>query len=215
MRWTILVLSIGLVSLAGTVVAADNVKNMPIMMTHVERWNRFADELLALHRQIVSETEVRTTEKTGGYYRQPKFYKEVRYFDKKSGRLLSMVQWETEHPDRVHSMEVYIYDSRGKVIRDYGVSYLVDGRQAPMQTLINFHGYSGQLHAFRQFDASNNRIYENCSGSDNGKPVSISLGESDILEFEDMPKSVMTSSSYKKCFRGIATTARDYLTPRR
>jgi hypothetical protein len=195
--------------------AEDGVKSILVDLTHTERWNRFADKLIELHKQLISETEVRTTEKTGGYYRRPDYYKEVRYFDKKNGRLLSKVQWETEHPELVHSMEVYIYDQQGRVTRDYLVSYLVEGRAAPMQALINFHAYNGELHAFRQFDASNNRTYEHCEGSDNGKVIDISLGESDILQLEDLPKSVMTSPTYKKCFKGVVTTARDYLTPRR
>jgi hypothetical protein len=112
-------------------------------------------------------------------------------------------------------MEVYLYDKQGRVTRDYLVSYLVDGRAAPMQALINFHGYNDKLHAFRQFDASNNRTFERCEGSDNGTPVNISLGESDILEMEDLPKSIMTSAAYKKCFKGIPATAKGYLTPKR
>jgi len=195
--------------------AEDGAKRILVDLTHTERWNRFADKLMVLHKQLISETEVRTTEKIGGYYRQPEFYKEIEYFDKKSGQLLSKVQWETANPDRVHSMEVYIYDQQGRVARDYLVAYLVDGRAAPMQALINFHGYNGKLHAFRQFDASNNRTFERCEGSDNGIKVDINLGESDILEMEDLPKSIMTSPAYKKCFKGIATTAKDYLTPRR
>lgn len=214
-RHAVVVIALALAFQAPGLMAEDEVKNVLVDLTHTQRWNRFADKLMELHRQVISETEVRTTEKVGGYYRQPDFYKEVHYFDKKSGRLLSKIQWEVKNPDLVHSMEVYIHDKQGRVIRDYLVAYLVDGRAAPMQALINLHGYNGKLHAFRQFDASNNRTFERCEGKDNGKAVNISLSESDILELEDQPKSVMTSAAYKKCFNGITTTAKDYLTPRR
>ena len=82
-----------------------------------------------------------------------------------------------------------------------------------MQTTINFHAYAGKLHAFRQFDASNNRTYERCEGSYRGKEVNIDLDESDIIEFEGEPKTVMTTALYRKCFAGLPKRAGKYLTP--
>ena len=193
--------------------AGDEVKSVLTNMTHVERWNRFADKLLELHNKIISQHKIRTTESIGGYFREPNFYKDVHYYDAESGRLLSHVQWETEHPDRVHFMEVYIYDKKGRVIRDFDVAYLTEGRNAPVQTLINFHNYSGELHAFRQFDASDNRIFEHCDGKYKGKKVKMNLSELDILELEDQPKSLLTSPEYKKCFGGLPNSAGKYLTP--
>jgi hypothetical protein len=211
----IMVLAItgGLVAGQSQVQAEDSVKSILTDMTHVQRWNRFADKLLALHNSIISRHKVRTTESIGGYFREPDFYKDVHYYDADSGRLLSHVQWETKHPDRVHFMEIYEYDSKGRVIRDYGVAYLTEGRNAPVQTLINFHAYPKNLHAFRQFDASNNLIFERCDGTYKGKEVHISLSEMDILNLEDQPKSLLTSPQYKKCFSGLPRTAGKYLTP--
>ena len=193
--------------------ADDEVKSILTDMTHVQRWNRFADKLVELHKHIIAQHEVRTTETTGGYFRLPNFYKDIHYYDAKTGRLLSHVQWETKHPDLVHFVEVYNYDDQGRVIRDYGAAYLTEGRNAPVQTLINFHHYSGDLHAFRQFDASNNRIFEHCEGKYEGKEVNMNLSEMDILDLEDQPKSLLTTPLYKKCFAGLPLTAGKYLTP--
>lgn len=210
---TIMVLLSGLVTGIQPATADDTVKSILTDMTHVARWNRFADKLLELHKSIIAQHEIRTTESTGGYFREPDFYKDVHYYDAKSGRLLSHVQWETKHPDRVHFMEVFNYDKKGRVIRDFGVAYLTEGRNAPVQTLINFHAYPKDLHAFRQFDASNNRIFERCDGKYKGKEVSIKLSEMDILEVEDLPKSILTSPEYKACFAGLPHSAGKYLTP--
>lgn len=193
--------------------ADDSVKKILIDMTHTERWNRFADKMLALHKQRIGQFKIRTTEKIGGFYKMPEFYKEVRYIDSASDRLISMVQWERKQPELVHYMELYFYDTQGRLVRDYGLTYLTDGRNAPMATMINFHAYNGKLHAFRQFDASNNRTYEFCEGSYQGKPVEISLIEMEILEIEDLPKSTMTTPEYKACFKGLPTSAGKYLTP--
>lgn len=193
--------------------ADDTVKSLVVNLTHSERWNLFADRLLKLHKKIINENNVRVAEKLGGYHNRPDFFKDVQYIDRKTNRLLSRVLWETRNPELVHSMEIYYYDKQGRVIRDYGVSYLTSGRAAPMLTMINFHSYKGGLHAFRQFDASNNRELERCEGKDNGKNVDIVLDGSDILEFEDLPKSIMTSRQYKKCFSGLPKTAGKYLTP--
>ena len=215
MKESIVILAMvsGLIAGPSPAKADEEVKSILTNMTHVQRWNRFADKLLELHKSILSRHKVRTTKSSGGYYRLPDFYKDIHYYDAKTGRLLSHVQWETKHPDRVHFMEVYNYDDKGRVIRDYGAAYLTEGRNAPVQTLINFHAYHGDLHAFRQFDASNNRIFEHCEGKYKGKKVDISLSEMDILDLEDQPKGLLTSPLYKKCFAGLPHTAGKYLTP--
>lgn len=215
MKETIVVLAMisGLVVTPPRAIADDSVKSILTDMTHVQRWNRFADKLLDLHKTIISQHKIRTTESVGGYFREPNFYKDVHYYDAESGRLLSHVQWETKHPDRVHFMEVFNYNEQGQVIRDYGVGFLTEGRNAPVQTLINFHNYSGDLHGFRQFDASNNRIFEHCDGKYEGKEVNINLSEMDILDLEDQPKSLLTTPLYKKCFSGLTNSAGKYLTP--
>jgi len=209
----IVAVGLALASISMMTIAEDRAQSVLVNLTHTERWNRYADKMLELHKKIIGEHDIRTTEELGGYFRQPEFYKDIKYYDKKTDRLLSRVQWEVKNPKLVHSMEIYIHNKAGQVVRDYGVAYLTDGRNAPMQTMINFHSYPGKLHAFRQFDASNNRTFERCEGQYKGKSVYISLSEMDILEIEDLPKSIMTSVEYKKCFAGLPTTAGKYLTP--
>lgn len=194
-------------------VMADSVQTLMTQMTHAQRWNRFADKLLELHKTRLANREIRTTEHVGSYSDMPDFFRDVHYYDKKTNRLLSRVQWETRPPNNVHNMEVYFYDRKGRVLRDFGVAYLTNGREAPMQTMINFHAYSGKLHAFRQFDASNNRTFERCEGTYRGKEVDIHLDEGDILEFEGEPNTIMTTPLYKRCFGGLPLTAGKYLTP--
>lgn len=206
-------LSVTLLLLSTGPVVADTVQTLATQMTHAQRWNHFADKLLELHKARLINRETRTAERVGSYYHMPDFYREVKYYDKKTNRLLSMVQWETRPPNNVHNMEVYFYDGKGRVVRDFGVAYLTNGREAPMQTTINFHAYSGKLHAFRQFDASNNRIFEHCEGSYKGKVVDIRLDEGDILEFEGEPNTIMTTPAYKRCFSGLPLKAGKYLTP--
>ncbi len=193
--------------------AGDRVVQVDANLTHEERWNRFVERLYALQQRLLNDVETRKSVRVGGYYRLPKFYREVSYYDKKTGKLLSLIQWERRHPDRIHAIEVYIYDERGRVIRDYSAMYLTHSRNAPMQTLINLHNYNRGLHAFRQFDASGNRIYEDCRGKYAGKPVEISLDEDYIIEHADTGTGVMATPAYKACFKGLALTAGDYLNP--
>ena len=205
----------GLVVAPPQVAAQDTVKSLLTDMTHVQRWNRFADKLLELHNSIIAQHKIRTTESTGGYFREPDFYKDVHYYDAESGRLLSHVLWEKDHPDRVHFIEVYSYDKKGRVVRDFGAGFLTEGRNAPVQTMISFHNYSGDLHGFRQFDASNNRIYEHCDGNYRDKNVKLDLSEMDLIDLEEQPKSLLDDPLYKKCFSGLPTTAGKYLTPQK
>jgi hypothetical protein len=181
---------------------------------HTERWNWFADAVLALHQQRIAGREIRTETRTGGYAHRPDFYTETKYYDADSGRLLSIVQREREHPDRVHWIEVYSYDDSGRVVRDFSAAYLPTSRSQPQQTLINLHAYNGELHAFRQFDATDNLIYEFCEGAVDGRPVRIQLFEQDLIELSGEPDTVMTSPAYEACFAGLpADSAGAYLTP--
>ncbi len=177
--------------------------------THVRTWNAFADECLALQKRQLAHNQVREQTRIGGYARQPEFYTEHAYYDKRTGVLLSRMQWETDHPDRLHTCEVYVHDDQGRVVRDFAAAYLPQGRNAPVQTLINLHRYNGDLHSFRQFDASGDRIYEYCEGKWNGKPVQMRLFEDDIYG-----KSNVTSSpEYAACFNGLPMKPGEYLQP--
>jgi hypothetical protein len=114
------------------------------------------------------------------------------------------VQWEKDAPDQLHTIEVYIYDEKGRVSRDYMAAYLPHYHNAPTQTLISFHHYSDQLHAFRTFDASGDRILERCEGKNKqGQLVNFLLDEDEL--YED-PDNVQTSADYKSCFAGLTQT---------
>ena len=183
--------------------------------TQVDTWNEFADALYALHRQRLAEYPVVTRETTGGYggvLNDPEFYREVRYIDARTDRLLSLIQWEQRRPDTIHSMATYFYDAQGRVVRSYLVSYLTDFRNAPIQALVNLHDYNDGLEAFRQFDASGNHLYDHCRGQYAGEAVHIALEEGDFLpRYRD--SAVFGSAAYRACFEDLPEQAGRYLDP--
>lgn len=185
---------------------------------HVYRWNKFTDDLYALHREQIAGREVRTEEELGGYAGRPGFYREERFFDADSGRLLSVIQWEAEQPDVIHSIAVYRHDDQGRVRRDYSATYLPDYRNAPTQTLVFLHHYPAGVHAFRSFDASNEVLLERCQGEIGGEPVFISLDIDEIEEARGERHSeqsgIMTTDAYRHCFSGLPETAAAALPPR-
>jgi len=204
---TILGLGIGLT-------LADEVREIDPDATHSERWNWFVDAVYALHKKQIGEKQPRVVTGTGGYFRQPDYYKEVKYFDKTSGRQVSTIQWEREHPERIHFIEVFVYDQHGRVVRDYSAAFLTHSRSAPQQTLINLHAYNGDLHAFRQFDATDNRIYEFCEGRWRGKKIEIRLDEFDIIDAEGVEGGLFSTPAYQACFAGLPeNSAGVHLTP--
>ena len=179
----------------------------------VRQLHTFENRLMDLHKKQLSEHETRTTETIGGYDNFPDFYREVSYFDRKTGKLLSRVQWEREHPDVLHNLEVYVYDDKDRVIRDYLVSYLPYARNAPVQALINLHGYKDQLHAFRQFDVSTDVIYEYCNGQFEGKKRQIRLFEDDLVSSGNEMQALTDSPLYQACFSGIPQQLGKYIDP--
>jgi tetratricopeptide (TPR) repeat protein len=176
-------------------------------VAQVLQWNRFANRLHAIHRTFLRRYEIRTEEEIGGYAGRPDFYREVSYFDDKTDRLLSRIRWEREHPDRIHVIELFFYDAQGRVTRDYSAAFLPDYRNAPHQTLINVYGYNGELHAFRQFDASGARLYEYCEGSWFDEPVAIALDEPLVAT----PDSLLNSEPYIACFGTMPTSPGGFL----
>lgn len=181
---------------------------------HVTRWNKFVDDIHALHKRQIKKYDYRVETRIGGYSGDLKFYKEEKFIDKASGRLLSIIQWEREHPDHIHSIDVYVYDKKGRVKRDYSALYLTFSRNAPQQTLVNLYAYNGDLKAWRQFDASNERIGERCSGTYKGKKVDIEMDDMDILDATDVKDGPFSKPDYKACFRGLPVDgAGKYLMP--
>jgi len=185
---------------------------------HVYRWNRFTDDLYALHQQQLAEHNVRIEAELNGYADRPDFYREERFFDLDTGQLLSMIQWEVGQPDTIHSIAVYRYDDQGRLSWDYSSAYLPDYRNAPVQTLIFIHRYNDGLAAYRSFDASDELLSERCKGEYEGEDVFFSL---DIDEIEEAMgqryqhnTGILTEPVYLRCFEGMPETAEAFLPPK-
>jgi hypothetical protein len=176
----------------------------------VQTWNDFSAALYTLHQRQVAAHPVRQTKETGQYggeFARRFSYTEISYHDTASGKLLGRVRHDRDKPEILHEVEVYLYDEVGRLVRDYAFIYLPWARNAPIRTFINLHRYHGELHGYRQFDASGNRIYEYCRGRLAGQEVDISLNE------EDIGPKVQTSEAYRACFAGLSNSAGIYLTP--
>lgn len=211
--WPGVLLALSLVCLSQAAAALE-VQRLSEDKQHVRTWNAFAEAVYALHQRQLAGREVRTESHIGGYAGLPDYYKEVSYYDAHSGHLLSRIQWEQENPGQVHVIEVFVRDAKGRVIRDYTAGFLPFYRNAPNQTLISLHNYRGDLHAFRTFDASGDRIFERCEGTFAGKPVALMLDEDALIEAEDDADSILHSAVYRACFKGVAKTVESYLEPK-
>jgi len=211
-RVTSCLMAAGLAFLTASVGAREDTRSVQVNEDQVKRLNAFADKLHRLHQQQLQGRKIHETEQFGGYARLPEFYREVSYFDTDSGRLLSRIQWERKNPDRIHGIEVYIYDAAGRVARDYLAWYLPHYRNAPRQTAINLHHYEGDLHGWRQFDGSGVRTYEKCTRIP-GEQLVFELAEERIEQAEETPGSVAHTQDYKRCFGDLEKTAGEFLQP--
>lgn len=178
------------------------------------RWNRFVDDLYVLHKKQITGKSVDIKERMGGYFRQDNFYKEQSFYDKQTGKLLSLIQWETKNPKNIHVIQVFIYDNKGRLQHDYAASFRVGDHDDPATTEISLFNYPKGLRVFRQFNASNEIIYEDCEGKWKGKPVSIKLDVVDLEEFRDEPNTIMTSPQYNACFGRLPKTVANYIPPK-
>ncbi|MFV1983279.1 MAG: tetratricopeptide repeat protein [Thiohalomonadales bacterium] len=182
-------------------------KKMTIDLHHIKTWNKFTDSLYQIHQQQLKKYKVRTTSVIGGYPSNKDYYTETRYFDKKTNKLLSVIQWEKENKNNIHTIEVYKYDNKGRVIRDYLSAYLPVYRNAPIQTLINIHSYNDKLHSFRQYDASGYLIYEQCEGTFFNDKILLSIDE------DEFNSDVIKSEEYLACFNHLPTFVGKYINP--
>ena len=178
---------------------------------HVRSWNAFADNVYQLHQKLSQVDGINTRTRLGGYAQMPEFYREERFY--LGDRLISKVRWEQAQDKVLHSVEVFVHDDQGRVIRDYTAAYLPTYRNAPTQTLISLHHYHDQLHAFRTFDATGYRIIERCSGNLAGRAVNLLLDEDEIAEALGDPDSIMASNEYQACFGDLQSEAGKYLLP--
>jgi len=166
---------------------------------HVRVWNKFAADTLRLHQQLTTGKNLQVKTRIGSYANVKDFYIERRYFNQ--GKLVSQVQWEKDNPETLHTIEVYLHDQKGRVIRDFVAAYLPFYHNAPTQTLASFHHYNGKLHAFRSFDATGDKVLERCTGFDRkGQEVNLLLDEDDLLNDSD---DLIGTIEYKACFEGL------------
>jgi len=164
----------------------------------------------ALHEQQLAGHTVRTEEKTGAYngmaaagYR----YRDTRYYDAKTGRLLSRIQRDADVPEAIHISEVNIYDANGQLTRDY-LSIAPPWKPVhPSHAYLNLHHYPGKLHSFRQFELDGQVNYAFCEGELDGKPVRISL------PWDDMNKETTSTPEYRACFDNMSQDWKQHITP--
>ena len=202
---TLFLISVGPV----TTVAAIKTQVMKKDLEQIKSWNQFADAVYRLHQLQISKTPHTTKTMKGGYPNNPNYYIETQYLDRQTNQLLSRVQREINNPENIHMVEVFIRDQQGRVIRDYLAAYLPQFRNAPIQTLINLHAYQSSLHAFRQFDASGARIYEQCRGSLDGEAVFLSLEEHEFTQGE----TILSTREYQQCFKQLPKAVGRFIKP--
>ena len=213
MNWKISLFTGCIISLIPLVLNAADPTSIQVDNEHIRKWNKFTDDLLSLHKAQISRYPVSIEESIGGYSSNPDFYTEKLYRNKNTGMILSRIQREINKPANIHLIEVYVYDSNGTLQRDYLSVYLPDFRNAPIQTLINFHFHDHELSSFRQFDASGNRIYEQCSGTYFGNPVFISLEEHEIPFNSGQPPEEVSNELYLACFNQLPSQVGKYINP--
>lgn len=190
-------------------VIANSIKEDNI---HVKTWNKFATDLYEYHKQQIKGKTITIKSKKGGYATNKEFYLEKEYYDT-NNKLLSRLSWEVAKPDNLHVIEIFIYNKKNQLVRDYTAAYLPLYRNAPVQTLISFHQYNKDLHAFRSFDASGDRVLERCEGIYDRKEISFLLDEDDLYALLGDNNGLMYSTDYKLCFDGLQEDLGQYLKP--
>lgn len=182
--------------ISGVVFATEPMKGDNV---HARVWNKFASDSLALHKKLTDGKNYQVKKSIGSYANVKNFYTEYRYLNK--GKLVSQVQWEKDDPKTLHTIEVFVHDEKGRVARDFMAAYLPFFHNAPTQTLISFHHYTGNLHSFRSFDATGDLVLERCMGKDEkGQTVNMLLDEDDL--YND-PDELIGSKEYNICFAGL------------
>ena len=184
------------------------------ILKHHQQWNGFVDKLYQLHRKKLNNHDYYTFERVGGYggtTRNFEFYREVKYFDRKSRQLMSIIKWDNTYPFGIHMIDLFAYDKQGRVKREYSATYLPSRHISPFETLITLHYYKGDLHSLREFDASNILLYEQCIEMNNSNTVF-------SYHYEDIPMSVSEvekdmQDAYRACFPEKNKTAEPYTDP--
>jgi len=210
MRYLKIIIVAMLVLPVGSAIAADATAKEDNQ--HIRKWNKFADDALALHYKLVKKHPHEIKKTLGGYAGNKDFYIQEQHISEKTGEMTSQVQWEKENPTVMHSVEVYVQDDKGRVKRDFMAAYLPGYHNAPVQTLISFHQYSGKLHGFRSFDATGDRILERCSGEYNGESFEFLLDEDDLYTASQNGNPI-EDTVYGLCVGSLPTRLGKYVKP--
>lgn len=212
----IFVLTLTFITIFNSAISATRDNTLKSDQVQVNQWNNFVTELYELHLDLTKKVPITTTELTGGYgggFANKNFYREISYFNKNTNKLISKIQWETDRPDTIHTIEVFLYNNQGEIKTDFYARYLPYARNAPVQTLINLHNYNDQLHSFRQFDANGELIYETCRGYFFNKKINLHLDNEEISDFKIQNSDEFMNETYSACFLNVAKTASAYLHP--
>ena len=196
---------------ATTSFAVEYETHVEVSEKEVDAWNRFATSLLVVHKDLLQRRSYRveaTSGNYGGEYAKDYPFIEERYIDKRNGDLLSHIRWHDKSKNEIHTIEIFIYDKKRNLVRDYAAAYLPHARNAPYQTLINIHSNNDELHAYRQFDANGELLFEKCVGKLYGGEVKILLED---YEIPDQPFDY--TAEYFACFSGLPKSAGIYLDP--
>ena len=179
---------------------------------HIRKWNNFASDALKLQKELIKNEPCHVKRSVGGYAGNKDYYIQEQYISKKTGNLVCQIQWEKANPDVLHSIEVYVPDSKGRTVRDFTAAYLPGYNNAPVQTLISFHQYSEKLHGFRSFDASGDRVLERCQGEYKGKPFEFLMDEDDLYNAQ-MNGNPIDKEPYALCIGKLPMKLGKYTTP--
>lgn len=215
-KFTHLAVSFILTLACSSIVEAREEKGLKENNQQVKSWNKFADNLIAVSNHMLENRSTRSTRKSadyGGEVWRGDGYTETSHFDKNTGHLISRIRRQNKNPRHLHSVEIFIYDDKNNLVRDYTAAYIPGYRNAPIQTMINFHKNNGGLKSFRQFDASGNRIYEQCQGKYFSEAVDISLEDYEIPNHAGEFKDFKARENYRACFDGLPVSAGSYLNP--
>lgn len=179
---------------------------------HIRKWNAFVQDAIKLQKKLIKNEPCHVKRTVGGYAGNKDYYIQEQYISKKTGNLVCQLQWEKANPEVLHSIQVYVHDDEGRVIRDYTAAYLPGYDNAPVQTLISFHQYSGKLHGFRSFDASGDLTLERCEGEHKGEAFEFLLDE-DELYAASMNGNPIEENVYSLCVGNLTDKLGKYIKP--
>lgn len=171
---------------------------------------KFKQALFELHQQQVKDKQLRLEETEGQYNGKAAeryHYRDTKYYEVGSTRLLSHIRSDADSPETLHIIEIYVYDNTGRVVRDFASVSLPTSPAYPARTLLNFHRYNGELHSFRQFNEFGDVTYEDCAGLLKNRRLKLALDAADIKP------AVTATLEYKACFDGMETEWGAYAIP--